>query len=32
MGSTVGLFLVIGFIVCLVVSIWAFGKMSVNPD
>ena len=23
---------VIGFVVCLVVGIWAFGKLSVNPD
>jgi hypothetical protein len=32
MDSTIGLFLVIGFVLFLVVGIWAFGKVSVDPE
>ncbi|CAI8374899.1 MAG: Uncharacterised protein [SAR116 cluster bacterium] len=32
MGSTIGLYLVIGFILFLVIGIWAFGKLSVDPE
>ncbi|CAI8300388.1 MAG: Uncharacterised protein [Alphaproteobacteria bacterium UBA4588] len=31
MSETLGLFLVIGFPLCLVISIWAFGRFSPEP-
>lgn len=32
MDQTIGLYLVIGFVVLLVIAIWAFGKYSGQPD
>lgn len=32
MNETMGLILVIGFPIVLVIGIWAFGKLSVEPD
>ena len=32
MDPTIGLYLVIGFVVVLCLGIWAFGKFSVRPD
>jgi hypothetical protein len=32
MDATIGLVLVIGFPTCLVIALWAFGKLSVRPD
>jgi hypothetical protein len=32
MDATIGLVLVIGFPICLVIALWAFGKLSVRPD
>jgi len=32
MDATIGLFLVIGFPLMLVFTLWLFGKVSVRPD
>ena len=32
MGANIGLFLVIGFPLALIITLWLFGKFSVRPD
>lgn len=32
MDATIGLFLVIGFPLCLCLALWVFDKVSVRPD